>query len=308
MLTYLISGPIKSRAVNGDWHEVIDAINKELKNRSPNNQLIVSTYPNEIDEITNIKIVVNEDPGYDRNFYHIKNGTKLPRNTMRMLTTTLSGIKLANSDWCLRSRIELLPKINNVEKHIDRIEELIRDLDKIKIGGAVFLSSNFNSSITSRKGSIVAFSDIFAIMRTQDIRAVWAAAESIYLDILRSGICPKRPLTNEQIIGQGYMRVFYNLYYKKFNSRYFFRKDLFMKELEVIEEKLILIKGNSLFIEKSKVSSGPEIIPRNMNYKSFLLIKFQIWRIINYLVSSNIAFTKFSVLLIKLRNLLFPSF
>jgi hypothetical protein len=68
MLTYLISGPIKSRAVNGDWHEVIDAINKELKNRSPDNQLIVSTYPNEIDEITNIKIVVNEDPGYDRNF------------------------------------------------------------------------------------------------------------------------------------------------------------------------------------------------------------------------------------------------
>ena len=311
MLTYLISGPVKSRVVDENWCEVIKSIAKELKNRRSSNQLIVSTYPDEINEINGIngiKIIINEDPGYDQDFYHIRNGIKLPRNTSRMLATTFNGIKDINTDWCLRSRIELLPDINHVEKHISRIEELIQDLDKIKTGGAVFLTSNFHSSITSRKGSILSFSDVFAIMRTEDIRELWETAQKIYLEILNGNTHPKHPLMNEQIIGQAYMKVFHDLYYKEFNSRYFFKKDLFMKELEVIVRKLIIVEADSLFIVKTRVSNGPSRspkVPKNLRYRNILLIKFKFWRFIS-LASKINHFGKFLLFSSKIKKTIYP--
>ena len=305
MFTYLISGPIKSRAVDENWCAVIKSIAEELKNRCPSNQLLVSTYPNEIDEIADIKIIINEDPGHDQNFYHTNGKIQLPRNTLRMLNSTFNGIKLVDTDWCIRSRVELLPNIKHIEKHISKIEELIQDLGKIKKGGAVFLASNFHSSIISRKGSILSFSDIFSIMKTQDIRAVWETAQKIYLEILNSGIQPKHPLMNEQIIGQAYMNVFYNLRYKEFNSRYFFKKDLFMKELEIIVKKLIIIESDSLYIMKSRVSSMPpgrQVLPKNLEHKNFLLIKFKFWRFIALYVRHNKFLSKLLVFLVRFRK------
>ena len=178
-------------------------------------------------------------------------------------------------------------------------------MGKIKKGGAVFLASNFHSSIISRKGSILSFSDIFSIMKTQDIRAVWETAQKIYLEILNSGIQPKHPLMNEQIIGQAYMNVFYNLRYKEFNSRYFFKKDLFMKELEIIVKKLIIIESDSLYIMKSRVSSMPpgrQVLPKNLEHKNFLLIKFKFWRFIALYVRHNKFLSKLLVFLVRFRK------
>ena len=143
-------------------------------------------------------------------------------------------------------------------------------------------------------------------MKTQEIRAVWETAQKIYLEILKSGIQPKHPLINEQIIGQAYMSVFYNLYYKKFNSRYFFKRELFMKELEVIIKKLIIIESDSLFIMKSRISnipSGRPVVPKDLEHKVFLLIKFKFWRFIALYGRHNIFSSMVMMFLVKFRKL-----
>ena len=90
MLSYVISGPVKSRALKDDWVETLERMAIALRRLDSKNQLILSTYEFETASINGVEIIYNSDPGNDNYLSQEKIRKGGVGNTSRMLQTTLA--------------------------------------------------------------------------------------------------------------------------------------------------------------------------------------------------------------------------
>lgn len=177
-------------------------------------EIIISTYKSEITGALasfNFKTIINNDPGSDSangglaTFGLQKKITT--RNTTRMLTTTLAGLSQANRPIVIKTRVEILPENMNFA---EALHHTIQNLNEhVKI---IFLSEHYFGPLRDEKPVLAWLPDTFQIMKTKDSIKLWSAALDIW-QVNKKFWLGKRlhcDITNEQILGLSYQKIFLN--------------------------------------------------------------------------------------------------
>jgi hypothetical protein len=265
MLSYVISGPIKSRALDDTWKRSLIKLALELKNLDPNNQLIISTYPTEVSPSNDIEIVFNLDPGPDDYTSREKKRKRETGNASRMFHTTLAGLMISKCEWTIKSRIELIPNSVDIEAHLKNVAKIIDELNLKKKPAGAFLIKSFGGSVLTSHGTVLAFPDTFQIMKTPDIQELWRDAQNIFEEERKNLEKNNFPLKIEQFMGQAFMRLSDNSINYRFSTRYYFNKQIFKKEIETMRNQIVLIDEKYLYIPKSRITSKEGIKLKQLN-------------------------------------------
>jgi hypothetical protein len=239
MLSYVISGPVKSRALKGDWVETLERMAIALRRLDSKNQLILSTYEFETASINGVEIIYNSDPGNDNYLSQEKIRKGGVGNTSRMLQTTLDGLMRSECQWSIKSRIELIPSFKDVDSHLDNIMILIGTLSNMTAPQAAFLLKSFGGSVLTSHGTMLAFPDTFQIMRTNDIQKLWSDAQSIFKEEEIKAMNSSFPLKIEQFMGQAFIGLCDSTIDSRFSSRYYFNRKIFRREIEIMKNENI---------------------------------------------------------------------
>ena len=310
MLSYVISGPIKSRAVNDDWIDILERMAIALRRIDSKNQLILSTYEFETFAINGVEIIYNSDPGND-SYVSLEKMRKVGvGNTSRMLQTTLSGLMRSECQWSVKSRIELIPSLKDVDSHLDNIMILIRALSNMDAPPAAFLLKSFGGSVLTSHGTMLAFPDTFQIMRTNDIQKLWSNAQSIFKEESIKVINNSFPLKIEQFMGQAFMSLCDSSMNARFSSRYYFNRKVFRKEIEIMKNQILFVDENYLLIPKSRITDKVGLKIKDLNrlrLHCLLLIEFRFlfYRFIRYYIFTNKHYSAaYLKIYLKLKNYL----
>ena len=292
MLSYIISGPIKSRALNDDWVETLNRMAIALRQLDSNNQLILSTYEHEVASINGAEIVYNSDPGNDNYLSHEKIHKGGVGNTSRMLQTTLTGLMRSKCEWSIKTRIELVPILKDVDSHLDNIMTLISTLSHMKAPSAAFLLKSFGGSVLTSHGTMLAFPDTLQIMRTNDIQKLWTRAQSIFREEYIKVTNHRFPLKIEQFMGQSFMGLRDSKIDVRFSSRYYFNRKVFREEIDIMKNQILFIDENFLLIPKSRITDKVGLKFKDLNrlrtHRLLLLeFRFLFFRFIHYHVVTN---------------------
>ena len=310
MLSYVISGPVKSRALKDDWAETLERMAMALQRLDPKNQLILSTYEFEAIPINGVDIIYNSDPGNDNYFSQEKMRKVGVGNTSRMLQTTLSGLMRSECQWSIKSRIELIPSFKDVDSHLDNIMILIKALSSMDSPPAAFLLKSFGGSVLTSHGTMLAFPDTFQIMRTNDIQKLWSNAQIIFKEEHTDVINNSFPLKIEQFMGQAFMGLCDNTIDVRFRSRYYFNRKVFRKEIEIMKHQILFINEDYLLIPKSRITDKVGLKIKDLNrlrlYSSSLIeFRFLFFRFIRYYIFTNKRYSSiYQKIYIKFKNYL----
>ena len=215
-ISLVISGPIKSRLTNKISEEDIRKSIKIFRKINVENEVIFSTYKNEIPkylyEIAD-NIVINKDPGPDRfklNPWPISNEKTNVSNISRMLTTTVNGIKSSSNKIIIKSRIELLP--NDENKFRNQMDKILNEINLIDTSKIVFLTEHFTGISFVIDGTLAVVPDTFQIASKETILRLWSESDLFWKYnkkiLTRKKI--KFPITNEQLLGFNYLNLYCN--------------------------------------------------------------------------------------------------
>ena len=231
--TLIISGPIKSRLSNNNLIKSFNYL--EHLNEKYGLKIIISTYKNEVPPwVTSEKftLVINDDPGADK--YHSAPwpmGTS-KRNTSRMLELTCNGLNFVTTSFTVKSRIELLPYNNKFIEMCKYFETQIKACP-----AKIFVIREHYYGISPQSKSVLCWlPDTFQIMETQKLVMLWGTAAEFwfnYHDDWHEGI--RFPLTNEQILGLSFYRIFFNI------------PDLIIKNFYRFKYSKVIFKQNLIF-------------------------------------------------------------
>lgn len=285
ILSYVIAGPIASRAINLEWKKDLAALSEELKKLCPSNQLILSTYDKECNASNLYELIVNEDPGTDTPVHSLRSYRNSVRNTTRMLTTVNSALCAVSNEFVVKTRIELLPKKHEIARHIDRILRVLNDMKGSPEITLTVLAENFGSSIYGKAGVMWALPDTFQIMRSKDMLSLWSEATKIWSVYKNMDLEIVHPLKNEQLIGRGYLKAFEGLDSLKFRNRFHFSYTLIALEHKHMKANIRIIESHELGLPKSRIirSKGLKIIrlERGISYSTArVALRLFFWRLI----------------------------
>jgi hypothetical protein len=215
-LSLLVSGQILSRfsSAGVNLENVITSL-KLFKNMNPKNEIIFSTYKNEIPRelLTYIdKIVINDDPGPDHfriNPWPIgSNSRRHTDNISRLLISTRNGIMACTNRIVIKTRIEILPyhqtEFTDFYKNILRI---YTDKNTYKIG---FFVEHYTGIFTSLDGQLGMMPAMIQIGPKHILENLWT--NSIDFWVKNKQLLTRRtvrhPITSEQVLGL----IFLSLY------------------------------------------------------------------------------------------------
>lgn len=264
-ISFLITGLIKSKLDGIGGLETLRKAHIILKDLDQSNELIISTYESELNEdiIKCVdKIVINNDPGVDR--FRIspwpigKNSNRYEANYKRIFETTISGLHKAQNDLVIKSRVELLPEnFNYFRIWIESLTESITSSTEPKIA---FLTEHYNGIIFSIDGTLGTLPNTLQFSRKEVLLETWLQARDFWLKNYRYLTRPSIffPITDEQIVGLSYLKLFANLSIndadiKRF-KRYYFSKSL-VNSILFAEKNLFiwaLYKNSGLTINRFK--------------------------------------------------------
>ncbi len=252
--TLVISGPIRSRLSSDNLKKSFNFL--EHLNEKYGLKIIISTYKNEVPSWVSIKkftIVINDDPGVDK--YHSAPwpmGTS-QRNTSRMLKLTSNGLNFSNTSFTVKSRIELLPDNN---KFIEMCKNFETHIKAYPTSIFVIREHYYGTSHPS-KSVLCWLPDTFQIMETQKLGIIWSTAAELWFKYnigWHEGI--KFPLTNEQILGLSFYRIYFNipdLMIKNF-YRFKYSKTIFKQNLVFESQYIGLVSFADTGLTMSKLS------------------------------------------------------
>jgi len=293
MIGILICGPIVNRANYRDAAESINRLLRHLLIRHPENSVTVVTYAEDFQTLASsnlldsrIKLVCHQDPGPDKDFYTEKKGYS---NISRLLKLGISGLTLESNPWCLKTRVELLPKNSLLacENYVTRLYEL---LDKMKTtrqyDSAILLEDHAGVS-NFRKANLASFPDTWVLMQTTSLVSLYKQSLQIWerwrLASQVEEISPTEHLRNEQIFGRGMIEIIFSRNTDDFKTKYSFSLKYCFYSLFMEFFLLHFVPSSSLsFLKPLKV---PRLRPpRLLRYKvgrylgPFLLPLFLMYR------------------------------
>lgn len=224
-LTILIQGPIVFDYTEKTINAVLDLF--------PTSQIVFSTWYGSIININNykdanIKFIFNKDPGPDKESIFnssLKSTIDLRSNTLRMIFSSLNGLKIIRTEWTLRIRSDIL--IKNV-KFIDEYfkEDYFSSLFKSKILVSKVVDSKYIDKFF--------IDDWFEFGNTTDLEHLFSNA---YYNILNH----KAEHINEPIIINRFVfaeKIIWNSLYEDIN---FLSNKVFYEEF--VDNNLLIINN-----------------------------------------------------------------
>lgn len=311
-VTYLIAGPMSQRNLNNPCAQ-INSINQELKNVSPEHSMRISTTSSIDAQLQpylhmDVNFILSNDPGDDyRKHYPWRNRDIW--NLTRMYTSVNKGLKGLETHWTIKTRVELLPNIRDVNRHVRTVIGIIKELESSTGGSIAFPEEDYWGPSRPRKGVMYWLPDTFQIMRTNEMQKLWADAQKIAESYLQSEYWHERnALSSEQILGSSYFKNFINGNFRQPNQRFDFNFRDF-KDAHKAESKLFLIiPYNNLYLQESKFTKRNEInaviyreevkFVKNAYQACF---RFAIYRLLNRRTPS--LFAAITSVRMKLRNI-----
>jgi hypothetical protein len=236
----IIPGPISTR---GGGPSVKSKLQNLLEiSKKTGLKLIVVTYPKEFPEEMNhslFSVVTVKDPGPDIFPSHEQRSAVPNRNTSRMIQTTLAGVCKAETQFALKSRIELIPTDFQFAYSIMKLREDFKTNTEFKIS----VGGQWYQGLTKyKKGTFLWLPDTVQFMKTLDMRALWETAAKLWLKNMNHwNYKVKAPLANEQILGLSFTKITGNSLSEdmiKSFQRYTFNKSIY-KTLGVWEKNII---------------------------------------------------------------------
>ena len=253
--TLVIAGPISSRIKKDDLkfklqylHYISDLTGIKI---------IISTYLNELEEVDsflkNIKIIRSEDPGLDK--ISSKRFSDKPRNTTRMLKTTIAGITEVETLFAIKSRIELLPTNQNFMRALLFALQQLNSNNEVNL---VTPSVHYRSLKVNMKNTYLHLPDMLQVMKTQQMLDLWSFTNeywNIYKELfLGSQFEPN----NEQIMGLAYAKLNKQniecIDFKTFN-RYSLNKTIFSINKEWEKEFICTIPIQFWGLDRNRLTS-----------------------------------------------------
>jgi hypothetical protein len=186
-----------------------------VKSLNSQNQIILSTYagevPEELKSLVDL-IIINKDPGEDV----LEEPGDTPRkskygygkNNSRMFETTISGLLACNSGIVIKTRIELIPEIE--EEFVLWFENMasqVLDSNLPKIG---FFTQHYSGIAVALNGLFGALPDTLQISQKEILINIWELASEIWE--IHKNIIRKNsnfyPATSEQILGLAFLSIY----------------------------------------------------------------------------------------------------
>ena len=207
-LQVLVCGPVIGRVNIREFSLILNLLAHTLSKINPKNGVHVQTYEKDAAELVkfleikdSLSLSFSTDPGPDYNFPS-KKGFE---NTSRMFRLGVEGLKNLSADICCKTRAELVPDIDNIQKFISQITITTTNLKARGMDSIAIIPEHYGGPLAYKKGTLCSISDTFIIANTRFMREVFSMAENIWLDYKKSSpSTPNYPLVNEQFLGRAY--------------------------------------------------------------------------------------------------------
>lgn len=190
---------------------------KMFKSLNPDNEIVVSTYRNEIPEpvLEYIdKVIINHDPGpdiftSDRWIFMCKNKPPTLNNFSRFFLTNYSGIRACKNDLVLKSRIEMMPQdptllINLIEEY-----KIFQATNNASLG---FFTEHYSGIFHSVDGVIGGIPGTVQIGSKDTLEKLYFQSMKFWqnerIRLIRKAI--RHTVTSEQILGLNYLYLFHD--------------------------------------------------------------------------------------------------
>ena len=212
--TFVLAGPVLSRFYKGINLQALTEMCRIIKSIDQRNEIIVSTYPNEMPEelVRFVDLVVLvEDPGADL----LRTGPwpvgpksrRCMSNTTRMYLSSLRGIQNATNELVIKSRVELIPE--NHEKFKAWYTNIEPEISEGKIGFFIESYEGINFSISGNLGHLP---DILQFGTKNTLLNIWHDSLEFWSEnrkiLTRRTI--RYPLGGDQILGLCYLSRYHN--------------------------------------------------------------------------------------------------
>jgi hypothetical protein len=294
--TLVIAGPVKSRCTEKELIWKMAAL-RELQ-RKENLKIIFSTYADEIPETyieNSFTILINKDPGLDT-----FSAGQVKRNTSRLIQTSLAGIGSVETEYSIKTRIELIPEVEKFHEFISICKSFESKSEKgdIKIG---FLTEHYYGPLRPNKGIHSWVPDTFQIMKKTDMFELWNGAQSIW-ESYKNSWHKKHilfPITNEQIIGLSLYSLI-NKYNSAINLRNFQRYSCVFK---LIRQNINAEVHNFIYFnfKKSGLSTSRLDKSSEVNWDGLYLVDNKFRLMIRFVILQRIKVLSAYLLLLYLK-------
>ena len=306
--TFLISGPVGTRLEELLLIQRFEAI-KEISRRT-NMSLAITTYVDEPIplQISNMcRVTRISDPGIDKNTRSDREGTIDMRNTSRMLACTIAGLLEVETEYVIKSRIEVLPKNSNFESSVERA---LTDLEIHPERFMSFVAMHYQSLGMNTKSAFLFMPDIFQVMRTNQALELWKGAQNYWETYGKKWSAQRKVITNEQIMGLSLAKLTNQELNKKDLENFYrnkFNKEIFLIQQDFERNRILTLQCQSLSFFDSRLTSidnypqvqldkiiFPDPSKKSSNYY-FYRMKYEFFRLLkllNRIRASNKLLTK----------------
>lgn len=207
-VSLVITGLFKSRFGRVGNTEITKKSLKMFKALNKANQIVVSTYKNEIPKdffqfIDDVKYI--KDPGPDNYSYFPKNISKINTvNFTRMARTAIEGISLAKNNFVIKTRVELIP-FDMFQFKKWKKSETTRFNNKNQIGFFLEFYSGIGFSIDGVFGNLP---DVLHYGEKEILARLWSNALMLWEKNLSFFRKQKFPITSDQCLGLSYLQLY----------------------------------------------------------------------------------------------------
>jgi len=271
-VSLVISGQISDRLSDNGAN--LENIIKSLilfKKSNKQNEIIVSTYidqtPKELLKYID-RLIINEDPGPD--LFRVSpwpigpNSKRNLNNLSRFYTTTYNGIKAASNRVIIKTRIEILPKIDDqFFNFYNKVIENFHEESTPKLG---FFIEHYTGIFFSLDGQLGHIPGMLQIGEKRVLENLWLNAIEFWIKnnkiLTRKTI--RHPLTSEQILGLVFLNIYCN--FPLFKKLFMLRKYYISKDL--IKSILIAEKNNFVYFEYKKSGFSNYVYPGTIEIKT----------------------------------------
>ena len=271
-VSLVISGQISDRlsASGPDLDSIIKSFNL-FKGLNKQNEIIVSTYmnqtPQELLKYIDV-LIINEDPGPDlfkASPWPIgPNSKRDSHNWTRFYVTAYNGIKVCKNRIVIKSRIEILPKID--DQFINFYNNLAGNFLEQSTPKIGFFIEHYTGIFFSLDGQLGHIPGMLQVGEKKTLASLWSNTIEFWIknkEILTRKTL-RHPLTSEQVLGFMFLNLYCN--FPLSEKMYRLRKYYFSKNL--IKSTLIAEKNNYVYFEYKKSGFSSYVYPGTMQIKT----------------------------------------
>lgn len=113
-----------------------------------------------------LTISTSTDPGPEYDFPTKDSKKKEFENTSRMFQLGSDGLCKLSTDYCCKTRVELVPDVRKIDQFIYETQRITENLKVKGQSGISMLPEHYSGPLTFKKGTLCAIADTFLISET----------------------------------------------------------------------------------------------------------------------------------------------